>query len=291
MQSSLVQLIVLMRPHQYVKNLFIFLPLFFAGEITDISLDLRALVAFIAFSICASAVYILNDLRDVEADRQHPRKMHRPLASGAVSTRSAVILMLVLVIAGFILMETLSREAAEILAAYVVMNIAYSFYLKHVAILDIMVIAIGFVLRLSIGSTVNHVPLSMWIVIMTFLLALFLALAKRRDDILIYEETGKAMRKVVDGYSLQFVDIAMSIMASVVVVAYILYTTSAEVMTRLHSENLYLTVLFVIMGILRYMQIVFVQKDSGSPTRIVLKDRFMHLVILGWLLMFSWILY
>ena len=280
-----------MRPHQYIKNLFIFLPLFFALKITDTSLLLNAFIAFIAFSLTASAIYTLNDYRDIEEDRQHPKKKNRPLASGAISKSQAIIIMVVLGVAGFILMATLSLQAVGILTAYVMMNIAYSFYLKHVAILDVTIIAIGFVFRLFIGSAVTGIILSMWIVIMTFLLALFMALAKRRDDVLIYLDTGKKMRKVIDGYNLQFLDTAMAIMASVVIVAYTIYTTSGEVIERVHSEYLYFTALFVILGIMRYLQVAFVLQDSGSPTKIVLKDRFMQLTLLGWIISFAWILY
>ncbi len=280
-----------MRPHQYIKNLFIFLPLFFALKITDPSLLFNAVIAFIAFSLTASAIYTLNDYHDIEEDRQHPKKKERPLASGAISKSQAITIMSVLFVAGFTLMAFLSLKATGILAAYVIMNIAYSFYLKHVAILDVVIIAIGFVLRLFIGSAVTDIPLSMWIVVMTFLLALFMALAKRRDDVLIYLDTGKKMRKVIDGYNLQFLDTAMAIMASVVIVSYTIYTTSSEVVARVHSEYLYLTSLFVILGIMRYLQVAFVLKDSGSPTKIVLKDRFMQLTLIGWVLTFAWILY
>ena len=280
-----------MRPHQYIKNIFIFLPLFFALKITDTALLSNDIIAFIAFSLTASAIYTLNDYHDIEEDREHPKKKSRPLASGAISKSQAIVIMGVLGVAGFALMATLSLKAVGILAAYVIMNIAYSFYLKHVAILDVTIIAIGFVLRLFIGSAVTGIPLSMWIVIMTFLLALFMALAKRRDDVLIYLDTGKKMRKVIDGYNLQFLDTAMAIMASVVIVAYTIYTTSSEVVARVNSEYLYLTALFVILGIMRYLQVAFVLKDSGSPTKIVLKDRFMQLTLLGWGLTFAWILY
>jgi 4-hydroxybenzoate polyprenyltransferase len=286
--SSIIQL---MRPHQYVKNLFIFLPLFFALQITDIELLINAFIAFIGFSILASAIYILNDYHDIEEDRQHPNKKKRPLASGEIGKPGAIIIMMLLFMVGFILTASLSVQAAVILAAYVIMNVAYSFYLKHIAILDVTIIAIGFVLRLFVGSVVTDIHLSRWIVVMTFLLALFIALAKRRDDVLIYLETGKKMRKVVDGYNLQFVDGAMMIMASVVIVAYVIYTTSSEVIERVQSEYLYLTAFFVVLGILRYLQIVFVGKDSGSPTQIVLKDRFMQLTLLGWIIFFAWIIY
>jgi len=284
-------IIKLMRPHQYIKNLFIFLPLFFALKITDINLLLNTVIAFIAFSLTASAIYTLNDYYDIEEDRKHPKKKNRPLASGAISKVQAITIMLVLSVAGFTLMASLSLKAAGILAVYVIMNIAYSFYLKHVAIVDIVIIAIGFTLRLFVGSAVTDIALSMWIVIMTFLLALFIALAKRRDDVLIYLDTGKKMRKVIDGYNLQFLDTVMAIMASVVIVAYIIYTVSPEVAARVHSDYLYLTALFVILGIMRYLQVTFVFKDSGSPTRIVLKDRFMQLTLIGWILTFTWILY
>jgi len=280
-----------MRPQQYIKNLFIFLPLFFALKITDPALLINAVISFIAFSFTASAIYTFNDYQDIEEDRQHPKKKNRPLASGDISKSQAIVIMAVLGITGFSLMTILSLKSVGFMVTYVIINIAYSFYLKHVAILDVMIIAIGFVLRLFIGSTVTNIPLSMWIVAMTFLLALFMALAKRRDDVLIYLDTGKKMRKVIDGYNLQFLDTAMAIMASVVIVFYTIYTTSAEVVARVHSEYLYCTSLFVILGIMRYLQVTFVLKDSGSPTKIVLKDRFIQITLIGWILTFAWILY
>lgn len=283
--------IKLIRPHQYIKNTFIFLPLFFASRITDTALLFNSFIAFCAFSIVASAIYTLNDYHDIAVDRLHPEKKNRPLASGAITRPQALIIMVLLFVMGMTLMALVSPVAALILLVYVAMNIAYSFYLKHVAILDIVIIAAGFVLRLFVGSAVTGVNLSMWIVIMTFLLALFMALAKRRDDVLIYLDTGVKTRKIIDGYNLQFLDIAMAIMASVVIVAYIIYTTSAEVMERVQSEYLYLTALFVIIGIMRYMQITFVQKGSGSPTRIILQDRFTQLNVLGWIATFAWMLY
>jgi 4-hydroxybenzoate polyprenyltransferase len=286
--SALTKLI---RPHQYIKNIFIFLPLFFALQITDTDLLCNAIIAFIAFSLTASAVYVFNDYRDIQEDREHPKKRYRPLASGAISKAQAITIMAILFLLGFALMSLLSLEATAILGVYVVMNIAYSLRLKHIAIVDISIIAIGFVLRLFIGATVTDIHLSKWIVLMTFLLALFMALAKRRDDMLIYLDTGKKTRKVIDGYNLQFLDTAMAIMASVVIVAYVIYTSSSEVIARVHSEYLYLTGFFVILGIMRYLQIAFVHLDSGSPTKIVLKDRFVQLTILGWIVTFAWILY
>ena len=284
-------IIRLLRPHQYIKNVAIFLPLFFAMRITAMDLLAETCVAFLAFSLCASGIYILNDYRDIEDDRRHPRKKNRPLASGAVATRTAFALMGGLFMVGFSIMGLLSPVALAILATYVVMNLAYSFSLKHISILDVTTIAIGFVLRLFVGAAVTGIPLSMWIIVITFLLALFLALAKRRDDVLVFLDTGRKMRKVIDGYNLQFLDGAMMVMASVVIVAYLLYTTSPEIIEKLHSRYLYLTAFFVVLGIMRYMQIAFVEKNSGSPSDVLLHDRFMQCTLLGWIGTFGWILY
>jgi len=286
-----VNILKLIRPHQYTKNIFIFAPLFFAAKLVDSHLLLSTVIAFVAFSLAASAVYVFNDYIDIEDDRRHPKKKDRPLASGAISKSQAIIIMSVLSLSGLGLMFSISTEATAIALAYIVMNIAYSLHLKHIAILDVTIIAIGFVLRLFIGSVATGISLTSWIVVMSFLLALFLALAKRRDDVLIYLDTGKKMRKVIDGYNLRLVDTAMAIMASVTIVAYITYTISSEVVTRVNSEYLYLTSLFVILGIMRYLQIAFVMQESGSPTKIVLKDRFIQLTMLGWVSMFTWILY
>jgi decaprenyl-phosphate phosphoribosyltransferase len=291
MASTVNNLFVLIRPHQYVKNFFIFMPLFFVGKITEPQILLNALIAFVAFSLSASAIYILNDYQDIENDRLHPHKKFRPLASGAVTCKFAFALMTGLFFIGGVVMGLLSLKALGVLGAYVVLNVAYSFYIKHIAILDVTTISIGFVLRLFVGSIVTDIPLSKWIVIMTFLLALFMALAKRRDDVLLYLDTGKKMRKVVNGYNLQLIDGAMIIMASVVIVAYLQYSTSPEVVDRMQSDYLYLTALFVILAIMRYLQIAFVEKNSGSPTKIVLKDKFMQITILAWICAFIWIIY
>ena len=288
---NLKDLIILARPHQYVKNTFIFLPIFFGLQITNPQFLLNAFIAFIAFSLTASSLYILNDYHDREEDRKHPVKKLRPLASGAVTTQAALVFMVILFVSGMTLMAALSLQAVKILAFYLVMIVAYSYYFKHIAIIDVSIIAIGFVLRLYIGSAVTGIELSMWIVVMTFLLALFLALAKRRDDVLIFLETGEKMRKNVDGYNLRFLDGVMTIMAAVVIVAYILYTTSVEVTQRVGNEYLYITAFFVILGIMRYLQIAFVEEDSRSPTKVILRDRFTQLAILGWIASFSWILY
>ena len=283
--------IKLMRPHQYVKNIFIFLPIFFAMRITDVTALTHAFIAFIAFSLVSSSIYVLNDYFDIEADKIHPKKKNRPLASGAISKSEAKKIMLALFSLGILIILSISLKGALILAFYALMNVAYSIKIKHVSIVDMVTIAVGFVLRLFVGSAVTGIVLSKWIVIIVFLLALFLALAKRRDDVLIFLKDGTKARKVIENYNLQFLDTAMSIMASVVIVSYLLYVTSPEVVERLHSDYLYLTAFFVILGVMRYLQIAFVFEDSGAPTKVVLKDNFIKVTIIGWIATFAWILY
>ncbi|HHG86179.1 MAG TPA: prenyltransferase, partial [Bacteroidetes bacterium] len=237
--------------------------------------------------LVASAIYILNDYFDIEEDRKHPSKKSRPLASGAISVRNGLMLMALLLLLGGTGMYFISKEALLLTGIYVGNNLLYSFRLKHIAILDVTMIAVGFVLRLFIGSAAGEgsLPLSMWIILVTYLLALFLALAKRRDDVLL-RAAGKKVRKSIDGYNLEFINGAMMIMASLTVVGYISYCTSEEVISRLGTEKLYFTVGFVVLGILRYMQITFVEEKSGSPTKVLMKDIFLQLTLAGWLITF-----
>lgn len=179
-------LLELMRPYQYTKNLFIFLPPFFAFKLDEPQWFLNALIAFVAFCLAASAVYVFNDWKDTKEDRLHPEKKRRPLASGKVKPATAWMLMIALLIAGGALMASVSMQAFNVLVVYLLLNTAYTLKLKHVAIVDISIISVGFVLRLLVGSAVTGVVLSHWIIVMTFLLALFLSLAKRRDDVLIF---------------------------------------------------------------------------------------------------------
>jgi 4-hydroxybenzoate polyprenyltransferase len=197
-----------------------------------------------------------------------------------------------LVLAGASVILMISPEAGLYCGAYVMLNLVYSGFLKHIPVLDITLISVGFVLRLFIGEAAakGEAPLSMWIILITFLLALFLALAKRRDDVLLLNEGVKA-RKSIDGYNLEFINGGMMIMASVTIVAYISYCISPEVIEKFHSDKLFYTVIFVILGILRYMQISFVENKSGSPTRILLKDPFLQLTLAGWIVSFILIIY
>lgn len=267
------------------------MPLFFGLKFTDTGLLVKTFIAFASFSFVASAIYVFNDYCDVEQDRNHPKKRARPLASGSISKRSAIWLMIVSLVVGVGIATVLSKTVVYLILAYFVLNIAYTLKLKHIAIVDVFIISIGFILRLIVGAETGGVQLSMWIILITFLLAMFLALAKRRDDLIIYLESGYKGRGVIDGYNTEFLNASMIVMVSVVIVSYIMYTVSLDVVAKMHSDKLYMTVIFVVLGLMRYMQLTFVEKKSGSPTEVLLRDRFLQLSILGWLLAFVLIIY
>ncbi len=273
----------LARPHQYVKNILVWFPLFFGLKLQDLPSVYHTAIAFIVFCLAAGSVYVFNDINDIASDRMHPVKKDRPLAKGVLTSFEALIFFLVLLLScGLITLIFFTTRFYAIIGGYVVLNLAYSRFLKHVAILDVVCISIGFVLRIFAGGVAADVELSPWIIIMTFLLALFLALAKRRDDLVLADQ-GHNTRKSLDGYSLDFVSLAMGVMASVTIVGYLLYTVSPEVTEKHGTDDLYLTVFWVIIGLLRYMQVTFVENNSGSPTRILLKDIFLQVVIVLWL--------
>ena len=282
----------ILRPHQWVKNTFIFIPLFFGGSLFDMADWTSSLVAFVAFSFAASAIYSINDIVDVEADKKHPKKCKRPIAAGLVSKRQASLLAIILAIAALALPFLLNNwMLSVVIALYLAMNLCYCIRLKHYAIIDVCLVALGFVMRIVAGGVATDIVLSRWIVMMTFLLTLFLSFAKRRDDVLIMNETGMAPRKNTSRYNLTFINQAITITGGVMVVCYIMYTVSPEVIERFNSPNLYMTSFFVILGLLRYIQLTVVDERSGEPTRLVLSDRLIQLIIAGWIISFAIIIY
>lgn len=290
----LLPVIRIVRPRQWVKNFFVFIPLFFGGQMSNTALLLDALTTFIAFSLAASSIYCLNDIVDVEADRQHPVKCHRPIASGQVSVSAAYALMAIMLILSMTVCPMLkgrSMAVGTVVLGYWIMNIAYCVWLKNFAIIDVCLIAFGFVLRILAGGLATGIEPSNWLVLMTFLLTLFLSFAKRRDDVLRMEATGKPPRKNTIRYNLTFINQAITISASITLVCYIMYTVSPEVTARFNSHYIYLTTIFVLVGLLRYIQIAVVDKQSGDPTKIILRDRFTQLVVLAWMASFLFIIY
>lgn len=287
-----MNILKILRPHQWVKNTFIFIPLFFGGSLFDMADWTSSLVAFVAFSFAASAIYSINDIVDVEADKKHPKKCKRPIAAGLVSKRQASLLAIILAIAALALPFLLNNwMLSVVIAVYLAMNLCYCIRLKHYAIIDVCLVALGFVMRIVAGGVATDIVLSRWIVMMTFLLTLFLSFAKRRDDVLIMNETGMAPRKNTSRYNLTFINQAITITGGVMLVCYIMYTVSPEVIERFNSPNLYMTSFFVILGLLRYIQLTVVDERSGEPTRLVLSDRLIQLIIAGWIISFAIIIY
>lgn len=283
--------IKLLRPKDWAKNLFLFIPLFFAGEISDMHKIGMVFLGVLAFSAIASSIYILNDYRDIEDDRKHPVKCRRPLASGAVAKPAALIISFLLIIIGFSLAWWIREKFALVLGIYFLINVGYSFGLKNISILDIVLLAAGFVLRVKAGSVIAYIPLSEWIVIMVFLLALFMAIGKRRDDVLLKIKSGVDMRKSIKGYNLELLNTLLALICAVIIVAYFMYTMDPGTMEKLGTHRLYYTCLFVIAGIMRYLQIIFISTDSGSPTKILYKDRFIQIVLLLWIASYIAIIY
>ncbi|MCB9186288.1 MAG: UbiA prenyltransferase family protein [Flavobacteriales bacterium] len=284
------EIIKLCRVHQWVKNGFIFLPAFFAQALnTDNAITL--FFGFLCFSFLASSVYIFNDIIDAPDDRLHNEKKDRPIAAGKVSVTTAYgisALLLATSLAGAFMIGKLFLIACVI---YLIQNLLYSTWLKKFALIDITIISLGFLIRLFAGGVIADVPISNWMYIMAFLLAMLLALGKRRDDLLILKNEGTEVRKAVRGYSLEFVNIISVMLSAITVVAYIMYTLSPEVIARVGNSHVYVTSLFVFLGVLRYLQLALVYENTGSPTLILLKDNPTRLIVLAWLLTFGYLLY
>ena len=287
--SALMRLI---RPKQWIKNGFVFVPLFFGGALFNTDALLAGVITFFAYSFAASSIYCFNDIFDAEADRRHPVKCHRPIASGAVSVKAAYCLMILMLILSIVISAALdSWKAMGIILFYWLLNLCYCAKLKQYAIIDVCIVAFGFVLRLLAGGVATDIALSKWIVLMTFLLTLFMSFAKRRDDVLRMEQTGEAPRRNTSSYNMTFINQAITITAAVTLVCYIMYTVSPEVVSQFHTDYLYLTSVFVLVGLLRYIQIAVVQGKSGNPTKVMLSDRFIQLDVLVWLLTFIIMIY
>jgi len=285
--------LLLLRPAHWAKNLFLLIPSFFAGALFVPSTMLLLIGGFVSFCFLASGIYIINDYRDIEDDRKHPEKCKRPLAAGKVKKSNALIICLLLILGGIAIGYTVDNtmQFLFIVGIYFLMNLAYSFGFKNIAILDILILAAGFVLRVKGGGVISNVDISACLIIMTFLLALFIAIAKRRDDLLLKISTGNDMRKAIKGYNLDFLNTMLGLFCAIIIVAYIMYTVDNGTLARLGTYRLYYTSVFVIAGVMRYLQITFVLQKSGSPTEILFKDRFIQVTILLWIASFYAILY
>ena len=289
--STMRDLIQLLRPYQWHKNAVVFAALIFAKRLFVVHDVAITVGAFIAFCLTASGAYVMNDLRDCERDREHPEKCRRPLPAGRVGRGAAVLLSVGLVSTGIVGALALGLGFAGLLAAYFALQIAYTFYLKEMVILDVMAIAAGFVIRAIAGGVVIAVPVSPWLIICTFLGALFLSFGKRRHELVLLEGKATEHRSILREYSPYFLDQMISVVTASTVVAYAIYTASPEVIRKLGTDKLYVTIPFVLFGIFRYLYLVHQREEGGNPTQLLLTDPPLRVNLVLWVLTATVLIY
>jgi len=283
--------IQILRPTQWAKNTVLFAALIFAKRLFVLNDVLVALAAFACFCCVASGAYAMNDVRDCERDRQHPLKSRRPLPAGRIGRGAASALSAGLMAVGLAGAWLLDPAFAGFTALYLALQVTYTFFLKEVVILDVMAIAAGFVIRAVAGGVVIAVPVSQWLIICTFLLALFLGFSKRRHELVMLEGRATEHREILREYSPYFLDQMISVVTASTVVAYAIYTASPEVQEKLGTEKLYLTLPFVLFGIFRYLYLVHQKEEGGNPTWLLLNDRPLQAGVGLWLLTAMVLLY
>jgi 4-hydroxybenzoate polyprenyltransferase len=279
-----------MRPRQWAKNVFVFAALVFDLKLLEPTLFLRTLGGFILLCLASSTVYLINDLADVEQDRRHPIKRLRPIASGELSIRAAQTSAIVLSAITLLASYALHTALGHIILAYMMVNLLYSFRLKHIPIIDVLIVAAGFVLRVAAGVSLIHVErFSPWLYVVTTLGALFIGFGKRRAEMVMLRDEANAHRRVLDGYTIAFLDQLLVIVSATTIIAYSLYTFSAENLPRNHL--MMLTIPFVVYGVFRYLYLIHVEDAGGAPEELFLSDRPLLATILLWGLAAVGILY
>lgn len=272
-------LIKTMRIRQWPKNGFLFAALVFDRQFTHLNALARTAAGFLLFCLLSSAVYIINDIMDVESDRQHPTKRNRPIASGRLPVPTAVAAAIVIVLFSLTLAYFLSLEFLVILTSYFLINLAYSLWLKHVPLIDVLIIATGFVLRVGAGVSLIVVErFSPWLYMVTMLFALYLGFGKRRAELNLVANDPQAYRRVLEGYNVPLLDQLITIVSSTTIITYSLYTFSAPNLPANHS--MMLTIPFVLYGVFRYLYLIQIKQEGGAPEELLLKDRPLQLTIL-----------
>lgn len=284
MSQVLIAHIKAIRPHQWVKNVFVVAPLVFSGQFFSSLAAINSAWAFLGFCLCASSIYLVNDTVDYQRDQAHPKKRLRPIAMGIVKRRVAIMISALCMAGGFWIGSSLSQATMNTLIAYVIMNLGYSLGLKHIFLVDVFFIAFGFLLRVSVGAFAIGVSLSPWLLLCTLFIALFLGLCKRRHERSSLGEDATKHRALLASYSLPFLDQLILITASATLMSYALYSIDPFVCQRLHTNGLILTLPLVLFGIFRYLGLVYQRNEGGSPTQVVLKDRGMQLILALYLL-------
>lgn len=289
--QNLRGLVAEMRPQEWAKNLLVFTGVIFSKSLTDLNNLGISLLGFLIFCVASSGVYIFNDLCDLKRDREHPVKRNRPLASGALNINLARFAMVVLFATATIGSLALSRGFALVIAVYLITCLAYSLKLKDIVILDVIVIANGFVLRAVSGAILIGVDVSEWLVLCTSMVALLVGFGKRRHELALLEGTAENHRRSLSDYSLQFLDSIMAICAGAALITYALYTRSEETVARVGSHGMLITIPFVVYGIFRYLFLIHRRKAGGDPVQILLRDRPTLLNLVLWILTAGLVIY
>ena len=288
--TTLRALLKAMRPRQWIKNVVVFAALVFDGKFTQPDLLLRTVAAFVLFCLVSSAVYLLNDLVDIEKDRAHPTKRNRPLAAGTLKPWVAVVTMFLLLGVSLPIAFGLDWRLGVILLGYFILNVGYSFYLKNVVIIDAMTVAAGFVLRVAAGAVVVGVErFSPWLYVCITMIALLIAFGKRRAELMALEGEAGTHRAILDDYTLPFLDQLIGIVTAATIVSYSFYTFSAENLPDNHL--MMLTVPFVVYFLLRYLYLIQVRKKGGSPDELLFKDKPLFITAILWGLFAAGVLY
>ena len=284
-------LLVEMRPSEWTKNLLVFSGVIFSRSLTDINNLWISLLGFAIFCAASSGVYLFNDLCDLQADREHPVKRNRPLASGSVNINFARVAMLVLFLTATLGSLALNRSFAFVIAIYLLTCIAYSLRLKDIVILDVILIASGFVLRAVSGAVLINVAPSEWLVLCTSMVALLIGFGKRRHEIVLLEENAQNHRRSLSDYSIEFLNSIMNICAAAAVVTYALYTRADETVARIGSNRMLITIPFVVYGVFRYLFLIYKRQAGGDPVQILLHDRPTLLNLLLWIVTVGLVIY
>jgi 4-hydroxybenzoate polyprenyltransferase len=280
---KILKLITLARPKQWMKNLFVFAPILFAGHLLNFDMMMKNILAFVAFSFTSSVVYIINDIVDREADRTHKKKRFRPLASGEVNVKEAVIFAVIIAILAVLILLKLNYVFSVVVGLYLIMNILYTFKLKHIVILDVFIISLGFMMRVEGGAAAIEVPISSWMILTTMFLSLFLAISKRRAELSASESDNlENQRKVLGHYDITFTDQINTVAVTGTIICYALYTVSEKTVNTFHTENLIYTTPFVIYGMFRYLYLLYKKNLGESPEQIVTKDISLIINIILW---------
>ncbi|MCK0110291.1 UbiA prenyltransferase family protein [Flavobacteriaceae bacterium S0825] len=276
----------------WIKNTFVFLPMFFNKQFYYFDTILLGLLAFISFSLISSAVYCFNDIVDVDFDKNHIDKKNRPLAKGTITKAFAKRIAISFFLFGIILGSFLiNKEFVFVLVLYFILNIGYTFGLKKIIVLDILMISFGFVLRVLAGGVATETPLTYWILIMVFLLAIFLTLGKRRDEVLFFNDTNILVRENIEYYNIKIIDKFLYGIATLLIILYIIYSFSKNAINNYGSDYIFITAIFVIAGMIRYFNLILRRLNSANPTKILWSDNVMQLIVLGWILCFCFFIY